>query len=169
MISRTRLFYRITLNGSSLQPKSFARIFALQSSQTSCHDVQCNLKWSWLNYISSVWILIQLSYVKAYDVDLRIMSNGNGFLPRCSSFVQGIPKRIVFRNVVLFWLAGGWAFKMWVILGSKNIYAITRCLALVPNVSRLVCTPLYLYTPLNEHLIRGFAIFLKTIFFWDTL
>ena len=78
-------------------------------------------------------------------------------------------KKIVFRNLVLFWLAGVWAFKIWVILGSKNIHAITRCLALVPNVSTLVCTPLSLYTPLNGHLIRGFAIFLKTILFWDTL
>ena len=55
--------------------------------------------------------------------------------------------------------------KIWVILGSKNIHIITRCLALVPNVSTLVCTPLSLYTPLNGYLIKGFAIFLKTIFF----
>ena len=78
-------------------------------------------------------------------------------------------KKIVFRNVVLFLVAGVWVFKIWVILGSKNIHAITRCLELVPNVSTLVCTPLSLYTPLNGHLIRGFAIFLKTILFWDTL
>ena len=78
-------------------------------------------------------------------------------------------KKIVFRNGVLFLVAGAWVFKIWIILGSKNIHAITRCLELVPNVSTLVCTPLSLYTPLNGHLIRGFAIFLKTIFFWDTL
>ena len=29
--------------------------------------------------------------------------------------------------------------------------------------------PLLPFTPLNGHLIKGFAIFLKTIFFWDTL
>ena len=68
------------------------------------------------------------------------------------------PKKIVFRKVVI-----------WVMLGSKNINVIIRCLALVPNVCRLVCTSLFLCTPLNGHLIRGFDIFLKTILFWDTL
>ena len=94
---------------------------------------------------------------------------GVNFYNQFCNILQGVPKRIVFRNVVLFWLAGAWAFKIWVILGSKNIHAITRCLALVPNVPTLVCTPLSLYTSLNGHLIRGFAIFLKTILFWDTL
>ena len=35
---------------------------------------------------------------------------------------------------------------MWVVFGSKHIHAITRCQALVPNVSTLVCTPLSLHT-----------------------
>ena len=43
------------------------------------------------------------------------------------SLIQGVPKKNVFRNVVLFWLAGVWTFKIWVLLGSKNIHAITRC------------------------------------------
>ena len=37
------------------------------------------------------------------------------------------------------------------------------------NVSTLGCTPLSLYKPQKGHLIRGFAIFLKMILFWDTL
>ena len=113
----------------------------------------CNKCYRYLDFYmwnkSQIWIYIQMNIL--------------------FSIYRVSQKKIVFRNLVLFWLAGVWAFKIWVILGSKNIHAITRCLALVPNVSTLVCTPLSLYTPLNGHLIRGFAIFLKTISFWDTL
>ena len=47
---------------------------------------------------------------------------------------------IVFRNIAEFLLRGVWAVKIWLFLGAEHIYAITRCLAHVPNVSTLVWT-----------------------------
>ena len=122
--------------------------------------------WCWCTFVVCQWFLKTRNTGGLEKTKQNIV-----FFPNCfiSKKYRVSQKKIVFRNLVLFWLAGVWAFKIWVILGSKNIHAITRCLALVPNVSTLVCTPLSLYTPLNGHLIRGFAIFLKTILFWDTL
>ena len=55
--------------------------------------------------------------------------------------------KILFRNVAVFLLRGVLAVKIWVFWGAEHIYAITRCLAHVPNLSSLVLTPNFpLYT-----------------------
>ena len=53
------------------------------------------------------------------------------------------PKKIGFRNVVQLSLWGVWAVKIWVFWGAKHIWAMTRCLAHVPNVFMLIWTPIY--------------------------
>ena len=77
----------------------------------------------------------------------------------------GCPKKyIVFRNVAVFLLRGVRAVKIWVFCGAEHIYAITRCLVNVPNVSTLVWTPISpLYTS-EWPLIKSFAIFLRRFF-----
>ena len=46
--------------------------------------------------------------------------------------------KILFRNVAVFLLRGVLAVKIWVFWGAEPTYAISRCLAHVPNVSTLV-------------------------------
>ena len=53
-----------------------------------------------------------------------------------------VSKKILFRNVAEFLLRGVWAIKMWAFWGVEHIYAISRCLVHVPNVSTLVWTPI---------------------------
>ena len=52
-----------------------------------------------------------------------------------SSFLQGVLKKVLFRNVAVFLLRGVQAVKIF--WDAEHIYAITRCLAHVPNVSTL--------------------------------
>ena len=68
--------------------------------------------------------------------------------------------KIVFRNIAEFSLRGVWAVKIWVFWGAEHIYVIT----MYPMCLHL-CEPQFLhFTHLNSHLIKGFAILLKTIF-----
>ena len=87
----------------------------------------------------------------------------------CNQYVQGVPKKVLFRNVAVLLLRGVWAIKIWVFLGAEHIYTITRCLAHVTNVSTLVWAPISpLYTsewPFDQK----FCYFPKEDFFWDTL
>ena len=76
-------------------------------------------------------------------------------LPSCVDFFcrfhlntlySRVSKKIV-RNVAEFLFRGFWAVKIWVFWGAEHIYAITRCLAHVHNVSTHVWTPIFpLYT-----------------------
>ena len=61
------------------------------------------------------------------------------------------------------------AEKIRVIRGPEHIYAMPRCLAQAPQFVFTWTPFLSPYTPLNGHMIKGYAIFLKPIFFWDTL
>ena len=55
-----------------------------------------------------------------------------------SMIIQGVPKKIVFRNVAEFLLRGIRSVKIWLFWAAKHIYAKTRCLAHIANMSTLV-------------------------------
>ena len=141
-----------------LYPKTIFSLTPILKHGIICYFLIDNMVWFVI-----FWLIMYNSYIYSSDHRQNIEIMYIIILYRVSQ------KDIVFRNVVLFWLAGVWVFKTWVILGSKNIHAITRCLALPPMCLHLSAPPCPFTHLWIGIMIRAFAIFLKTISFWDTM